>query len=185
VQWNGRPQRSATVLGGGGNGLHVPELVSRRARCTVCRASLRLHRPGVIAHKHYQPCVVAYAVSRYLFERSTTMQQVADEIGCDRRTVGRWLRWVSELGDPVVVLQKIVEATDAVVVPIVRAVAKRAGDVLRRAAEMLGLFEVLDSVWGVEPPGLRGVLCRVLYGRTAVATYARSLIPDFARGPPR
>jgi len=112
------------------------------------------------------------------------MQEVANEVGCDRRTVGRWGGWVPALGEPTVLVQKVVEATDAVVVPLVRAAAKRGGDVLRRAAQMLGLFEVLGLVWGLEPPGLRGVLCKLLRGRTGIATYARPLIPELARGQP-
>lgn len=184
AQWNGRPKRSATVLAEARSALHIAELTSRRAVCAKCRKPLRLHPPGVISHKHYQPCVVAYAVSRYLFDETTTMQQIADEIGCDRRTVGRWIRWVAELGDPVVIVQKLLEATGMVVVPVLRRAIKRVGVVLRRAGEMLGLFEALGSAWGLEPPGLRGVLCRVLYGRTGIATYARPLIPEFARGQP-
>jgi len=180
--WNGQPKRSASVLGEGDRAQHVPELTSRRGRCARCKEPVRLHPPGVIAHKHYQPCVIARAVHGHLFERKT-LAKVADEIGCSPTTVRRWVIWVSELGEPAVVLRMILEATDAVVVPIVRAAAAT-GDVLRRAAEMLGLFEVLGSAWGLEPPGLRAVLCRVLYGRTGLATYARPLLPEFARGPP-
>jgi len=182
--WNGRPTRSATVLGEEGDGVYLAEVVCRRARCGSCRTSLRLQPPGVICHKHYQPCVVARALGRYAFENATTMQEVANEVGCDRRTVGRWGGWVPALGEPTVLVQKVVEATDAVVVPLVRAAAKRGGDVLRRAAQMLGLFEVLGLVWGLEPPGLRGVLCKLLRGRTGIATYARPLIPELARGQP-
>jgi hypothetical protein len=136
----------------------------------------------VICHKHYQPCVVAHAVGRYAFEQATTMQQVANEVGCARRTVARWRGWVPALGEPMVLVQKLVEATDAVVVPLVRAAAKRGGDVLRRAAQMLGLLEVLGSAWGLEPPGLRGVLCKLLRGRSGLATYARPQLPELARG---
>jgi len=184
MQWNGRPKRSVTVLGEDGRGLHVPQVVCRRARCGCCRTSVRLQPPGVICHKHYQPCVVAHAVGRYAAEPTTTMQEAADEVGCDRRTVARWRDWTPALGEPMVLVQKIVEATDAVVVPLVRTAAKRGGDVLRRAAQMLGLLEVLGSVWGLEPPGLRGVLCRLLRGRTGIATYARPLVPELARGQP-
>ena len=182
VSWDGNGNRGATVLVEA-DAVYVPPFSVRRLRCKGCRNRWRLLPPGLIPHKHYQPCVIARAVSRYL-AGEVTMQEAADEVGCSRRTIGRWIPWVSALGDPIVVMRKVVEATDAVVVPMVRAAAKHASDVLRRAAEMLGLFEVLGSAWGLEPPGLRGVLRRVLRGRTGIATYARPLIPDLARGPP-
>jgi hypothetical protein len=183
VSWDGMGERTATVLTEEG-AVYVPPFPVRRARCKKhgCGKRWRLLPPQMIPHKHYQPCVVAHALGRYAFENATTMQEVADEVGCDRRTAGRWRGWVPALGEPTVLVQKIVEATDAVVVPLVRAAAKRGGDVLRRAAQMLGLFEVLGLVWGLEPPGLRGVLCRLLRGRTGIATYARPLIPELARG---
>lgn len=184
MQWNGRPKRSATVLDENGRGLYVAEVVCRRARCACCRTSVRLQPPGVICHKHYQPCVVAHAVGRYALDEATTMQEVANEVGCDRRTVARWRDWTPALGEPAVLVQKLVEATDAVVVPLVRAAVKRGGDVLRRAAQMLGLLEVLGSAWGLEPPGLRGVLCKLLRGRSGLATYARPQLPELARGQP-
>jgi len=110
------------------------------------------------------------------------MQTAAAAGTCSRRTVGRWLRWVPRLAEPAVLLCRIVDAVDAVVVPKLRATAKQGSDLLRRAAEMLGLLEYLASATGLEPPGLRGVLCHVLRGRTGIATYARPLIPELARG---
>jgi hypothetical protein len=126
--------------------------------------------------------VAARAVGQYVSDETTTMEAVAQEATCSRRTVGRWLRWVARLADPDVLLRKVVEAADAVIVPKVCAAAKRGSDLLRGAAEVLGLFEFLASATGLEPPGLRGALCRVIGGRTGVATYARPLIPDLARG---
>lgn len=184
MRWNGRPKRSVTVLREDGGTLYLAEVTCRRARCACCRTSVRLQPPGVICHKHYQPCVVAHAAGRYAFEQETTMQEVADALGCSRRTVARWREWVPALGEPMVLVQKLVAATDALVVPRVCTVAERGGDVLRRAAQMLGLLEVLGSAWGLPPPGLRGVLCTLLGGRTGIATYARPLIPELARGQP-
>jgi hypothetical protein len=184
VWWDGMGERGATVLTEAGV-VYVPPFPVRRARCRArpCGNRWRLLPPDLIPHKHYQPCVVARAVGRYLFEGRTTLQGVADEMGCSRRTVRRWVAWVAAVGEPSVLLEKIVAATDAVVVPWVRAAAKL-GAVVGRAAEMLSLLEVLGSVWGLEPPGLRGVLHRVVRGRTGLATYTRPLIPDLARGPP-
>jgi len=184
VWWNGRPRRSATIVDEQGRAVHVPELVCRRCRCAECRKSFRLHPPGVIPHKHYQPCVVAEAVARYVGQEGTTMDEIAEQVGCSRHTVARWLRWIPELGEPAVMLRMLLEATDTVLVPRVRAVAKAAGDVVYRAAQMLGLLEHLGSAWNLEPPGLRSVLCRVLRGRTGMATYHRPSIPELARGQP-
>jgi len=135
--------------------------------------------------------VVARAVSRYLFEGRSTQTRVAAEHGCSRRTVGRWIRWVAAIAEPAMVMKKVLRAVDAPVVPRLRNVAQCArkarggigAAVLERAAEVLGLLEDLGSALRLEPPGLRAVLERVVGNRARVATYARPLIPEFARSP--
>ena len=51
-------------------------------------------------------------------------------------------------------------------------------------SELLGLCEALGSAWGLEPPGLRAVVARVVADRSGLATYARPLIPELARSHP-
>jgi hypothetical protein len=145
----------------------------------------------MIANKHFQPAVIAKAVSKYLFGERVTQASVAREVGCSRRTVGRWIRWLAALAEPSVLVEKLVAAVDEPVLPRAhdlsiaprRPKAKGPG-VLTRTAEVLGLMEALASAWGLWAPGLCSVLYVVLRGRSRVATYARPLIPELARGPP-
>jgi hypothetical protein len=181
IWFNGHRKRSASVTVEGGHVIYLSEVRCRRVKCADCRLSWTLRPAGLVPHKHYQPCVVATVLGRYLFDKSSTMQTVAAGAGCSRRTVSRWLRWVGQLGEPAVLLRKLIEATDTVIVPRVRAIAKPQGPHLSRAAEMLGLFEHLASAYGLEPPGLRGVLCSVIGERSHLATYARPCIPGLAR----
>ncbi len=190
--WNGQPRRSASVVCAD-EVAHVTGIVCRRVKCGACKQSWRLRPPGLLPHKHYQPCVVARATSRYLWGERSTLTSVAAEHGCARRTVKRWLVWLAAIADPAVLLSKLREAVDAPVVPrasrvvqLVRKAGYALGRVvLERAAEVLGLCEALGSAWGLEPPGLRAVVERVVANRSGIATYARPLIPELARSHPR
>ena len=186
--WDGRPTRTASVVCAG-EVAHITGIVCRRVKCGVCKQSWRLRPPGMVPHKHYQLCVVAQASNRYVFSEQSTLTSVAAELGCSRRTVARWLGWLAAIAEPAVLLQRVLEAVDAPVVP--RRVAHRAGKargaigraLLARVAEVVGLCEVLGSAWRLEPPGLRAVVERVLGNRSGVATYARPVIPELARSP--
>ncbi len=186
IAWNGSRVRGASVLLEG-HVVHLADLPCRRAKCGVCKRSWTLRPPGMVPHKHYQPCVAARAVAQYVAQEQASLEQVARRHGCSRRTVARWVAWVAALVDPAVVLSKIVEVVDAPLRPSWSPwtrVLERARPLVRRAAEVLGLLEDLASAWRLEPPGLRAVLERVVGDHSGVATYARPLIPEFARGPP-
>jgi hypothetical protein len=188
INFNGSRKRSASVLV-----LmvvvHVAEILCRRVKCAACRKSWTLRPPELVAHKHFQLCVVARAVSRYLFEPAGTLTGMASEHGCSRRTVKRWLVWTSSIAEPATLLRKVVEATDAPLVPRlcqVERLSRKArtplGQLLRQAAEVLGLMERLGSAWGLEPPGLRAVVRRVVGERGGIGTYTRPVIPELALG---
>lgn len=190
VNFNGSRKRSASVLV-----LTVvvflAELLCRRVKCGQCHKSWTLRPPELVAHKHFQLCVVAHAVSGYLFDPAGTLSGVATEHGCSRKTVKRWLGWTAAIAEPETVLRKVVEATEAPLVPPERAVTqldRKARSttvwsvVLERAAEVLALMERLCSGWQLEPPGLRAVVRRVVGERSGIGTYARPVIPELARG---
>lgn len=192
ICWDGNGLRGASVLVDG-QMVHVTGMRYRRVTCRSCGEGWALLPPGMIPSKHYQPCVVASATSRYLFDEGASQDEIAAAHGCSRRTVGRWLRWVAGLAATAVLASMILAANGEVVLPGLRRVAALARKarsaatraMLERAAEILGLMEALGSAWGLEPPGLRSVLERVLGGRADLATHADPLIPDLARSPCR
>lgn len=173
----------------GGATVHVAEVWQRRLRCSACGAD-GIHRPpGLLPNKHFQPCVIARAVSEYL-HGGTSLEDVAVAHGLSRRTLARNLPWMAAIADPAVLLTKLVEAVDAVVLPAKREIAKRLQAlrnetrrrILERAAQVLALTEALASALELEPPGLRAIVERFLNGRTDVGTYRRPAIPELARG---
>ena len=189
VNFNGSRKRSASVLVLTVV-VYVAELMCRRVKCGGCHKSWTLRPPELVPHKHFQLCVVARAVSRYLFDPAGTLTGVGLEHNCSRKTVKRWLGWTAAIAEPETVLSKVVEAVEAPLVPRLRAVAAVARKVrgalgrvvLERAAEVLALMERLCSAWQLEPPGLRAVVRRLVGERNGIGTYARPAIPELARG---
>ena len=192
ICWDGHGVRGVSVLVDE-EVVHVVGLRYRRVTCGACGTGWALLPPGILPGKHYQPCVVASATSRYLFDERASQEEVAAAHGCSRRTVGRWLRWVAGLATTAVLAGMVLAASEEVVLPRwqrVTGLARKARSaatriMLERAAEILGLMEALAVAWGLEPPGLRAVLERALHGRAAIATHAAPLIPDLARSPCR
>jgi len=169
----------------------VDEIPVRRVHCRDCRSSWTLQPPGVLPRKHYQPCVAAQAVSQVVAEPGASQRQVAEELGCSRRQVGRWVDWVGSLASPDDLQARVVEEADAPVVVDQPTLAKRCRQaytgarqaVLERAARVLALLEVLGCIWGLEPPGLRGVLVHLSEGWQALSSYASPAIPLLAPRP--
>jgi hypothetical protein len=160
---------------------HLTDVLCRRVKCGDCHTSWTLRPPGLLAHKHFQMCVVARATSRYVFEAGLSLQAVAKRYACSRRTVGRWLSWLVAIAHADVLLGLILRATGVPV--LVRAEPAKPSRTAKLVAEMLELFESLASGWSHEPPGLRSVLERVLADRAGVGTYRCPLIPELARRP--
>lgn len=189
INFNGSRKRSASVLIVAAV-VYLAELCCRRVKCAECKKSWTLRPPELVAHKHFQLCVTARAVSRYLFDPDSTLSGVGSEHNCSRKTVKRWLGWTAAMAEPAVLMRKLVEAADAPLVPRLRAVGRLARKarnavgrgVLERAAEVLALMECLCSAWGLEPPGLRAVLQRVVGDRIGIGTYARPAIPELVQG---
>lgn len=188
VWWNGGRTRSASVRTSEGN-IHLAQVRCRRVKCADCLRSWVLRPPGIAPHRHYQLCVVASAVSHYLFDREATQATVAQEHQCSERTVGRWMRWIARVAEPAILQRMLLEATrNPILVPFreVANLARKARnaarlEILPRAARVLAAFETLGAAMGMEPPGLRGVLDRVLGQRSRMATYRNPIIPELAR----
>ena len=173
----------------GGQTVHVAEVWQRRLRCSACRADWIHRPPGLLPNKHFQLCVIAAAASQYL-HGGGSLEAVAAAHGLSRRTLARNLPWIAAVADPAVLLSRLVEAVDAVILPTPREIARRFEALrhqtrvatLRRAAQVLALMEALASALGLAPPGLRAIVERFLNGRTDVGTYRRPVIPELARG---
>jgi hypothetical protein len=192
VHGNGHAERTATVQGGE-QAVHVTGIRCRRVRCAACRKSWPLQPAGLVPRRHYQLCVVAEAASQHLFA-GDVQERVAEGRGCSRRSVGRWLRWIGECADPAALGAELLAAVGAPVLPRLRALAPRLRALrdgarralLERAAAVLELLEALALAWGLEPPGLRGVVEHVLRrGRDAIPPYRAPLFPELARSHPR
>ena len=186
--WNGWQYRTASVREEGRT-VHLPQVLQRRTRCSACLRSRLLRPAGLLPNKHFQPCVIASAVSQHV-HGGDSLEKVAATHGCSPRQAGRWMPWTAAVADPAVLAARIVETVDAVILPAVREIAPRLRAlrnevrrlVLERAAQVLALMEALASALGLEPPGLRSVVERFLNGRTDVGTYRRPIIPELALG---
>ena len=78
-------------------------VVRLRVRCAnrACEyGSWTIYEPGGYPHRTFTLSVAASAVAELAASPEATMTSVAQRRQCDRRTVGRWVRWVGGLGEP-------------------------------------------------------------------------------------
>ena len=98
--WNGI-RRVAQVLFDAATQLVKREHIDRRrARCSLrnCPAgSWTVYEETGYPHRSFQLPVVASAVAEMAFAPNATMTGVALQYQCDRRSIGRWVLWVSSL----------------------------------------------------------------------------------------
>jgi len=189
IWWNGVRIRSASVRGDGPAAVYIPDIACPQVKCARCRKCWTLRPEGLGAQRHYQLCVVADATARYLFEPEQCLDNVGQAVGCDRRTVGRWVEWLAALAEPADLLRHVLHAAGAPIVarmhpaaPVARNATSAAWQAVRhRASQVLSLLEALGAALGWEPPALRSVLSAVWGGRYRATTYARPSLPDFAR----
>jgi len=189
IYFNGSRCRSASVWADD-RVVYVSDFVCRRVKCKQCKNSWTLRPEGVIAHKHYQLCVLSRAVSDYLFEPGGTLSAVGQAYRCSRKTVKRWVCWSASIASENHLVSEIVSATDAPILPRLGQVAElccKSRDaamqkVMKTAAQVLSLMECLCSAWQLEPPGLKAVVQTVLGDKSGIGTYAQPFIPELVRG---
>jgi hypothetical protein len=187
VHWNGSRTRKVTVLVGR-RSIELSGVRCRRVRCALCRTSWTLRPRGLAPRRQFQLCVVARATSRYLFAAKASLSITAAEHGCSPRSLGRWLTWVGSLASPAALQRRLVEVAGRPLLTSFREVAelgRKATSAPRRrrlalAAQVLVLVEALGHAIGAEPPGLRGVLERVVAGRDRVTTESHPRVPELA-----
>jgi hypothetical protein len=155
---NGVRLRKATLLDGE-RAVYVADVPVRRLRCGCCGARWSRVPEQLESSAHYQPCVVARAVSRVVVDgRPST---VAREYGCDRGTVDRWIERVAKVAEPVRLSQIVLAVADQPVLPALPTArtsrSARVTALSARAIVVLALLEALASLHGLAPPGLAHV----------------------------
>lgn len=194
VHWRGSRLRTASFLVEGEERPQVAYLhgvACRLVECGTagCGRSWTLRPPGIFPRRHYQLCVVAAATSQYLHQQQAGQEAVAAAYSCSRRSLGRWLLWESHLAKPADLQRHILDVAEApllVRTQPVENLAHKAVDashrqILKAAALVLGLLEMLAAAAGYEPPGLRSVLETVVGNRDRVTTLAEPAVHELAR----
>jgi transposase-like protein len=155
VWHNGIRRRKATVFDGD-RAVYVDDVPVRRLRCGCCGARWSRTPEQIESRGHYQPAVVARAVARVVVDGGPTV--VADEHGCDRGTLGRWIERVAKSAEPAQLSRVLVAAADQPVLPALPTARKSRSARLTslgvRAIAVLALLEALASLHGLAPPGL-------------------------------
>jgi len=157
--WHNGIRRRKATLRDGEQTVFVADIPVRRLRCGDCKARWSHAPEGIVTRAHYQPCVVAAAVARDVIEEKASDTAVAQEHGCHRRTVLRWVLRVAYVAEPAALMRLLLEESDAPVIPtpppIVR--PRRSASLFalcQRAVQVLCLLEALASLSGLPPPGL-------------------------------
>lgn len=91
------------VLDTVGGILRLVDLLRLRVRCPdrACECgSWTLYEAQGYPHRSFTLAVAASAVAELAASPETSLTSVAERCQCDRRTVGRWVRWAGGLVDP-------------------------------------------------------------------------------------
>lgn len=102
---------------------------------------------GVPTRAHYQPCMVAEAVTQAVLDEQARDGTVAKEHGCHRRTVLRWVERVALLAEPAQLMSLLLQESQAPVVPAVPSTVRP-----RRSAVLMA--QGLRAVSAGLPPAL-------------------------------
>jgi|GEM_PF-1159105 len=188
IWWVGYHERSASVLQDN-EVVFLARLVSRRARCALCRDSWIVRGMKLFPNRHFQLEIVAVAVARYLFSAEATLSSVATWAKCAVRTVGRWIEWVGAVSTPSDLVARLTEVAGAPIrirsLPVAEQTRKARAPTRRRLLEAvawnLALLEALCQALGLEPPGLKSVLIRVVCDRSGRTIYASPTLPELAK----
>ncbi len=167
--WNGFRHVAQTILDAAG-GLARVFLTRRRSRCSSHDCSgprdATVYEPTGYPHRWYQLPVTAAAVGDVVFGEGKALGKVAEEYGCDRRSVGRWLRWTARLAEPAELIRAIARLDPAGLPP--PRVSSNPG-IRARAGAVLALLDRFAEVLrqrGVPllavTPGLMAVLAHQL-----------------------
>jgi hypothetical protein len=185
IYWNGYRERSASVIEMD-RVVYLSDVLCRRLKCAdrQCKKSWTLRPPGLMPRRHYQLCVVASAARQFLFDPHSTLSSVAAAHQCCRRTVGRWLRWLSGIAKPSALIRRLGGIPGTAVFAAKdnkREIGTPARKVFERAARVLYLIEALGRAYGYKDSPFGGMIEEILSGGECVATYRFPSIPELAR----
>lgn len=189
IYWNGHRERTVSVVIGD-EVVYLTDILYKRVKCAnpECKKSWTIRPSGLMPRRHYQLCIVAQATNKFLFDPHSTLTSIADEHCCCRRTVGRWLKWISGIAEPSELIRRLLYlskepalTTVFKVSEIFRKAANTAKKTFQRTAQILCLLEALGMAHGYEPPGFRGVVEAAISNRDRLTTYLCPLIPELAR----
>ncbi|MFQ5976227.1 MAG: hypothetical protein ACE5J5_07935 [Candidatus Hydrothermarchaeales archaeon] len=188
IYWNGQRERTASVLIGD-EVVYLIDILCKRVKCAnlECKKSWTLRPPGLMPRRHYQLCIVAHGASKFLFDSHATLTSVADEHQCSRRTVGRWLKWISGIAEPSELIRRLFYIskkptnTFLKVWEILRKAASTSKKMFKRTAKNFCILEALGTAYGYEPPAFRGVIEAAISNRDRITTYRYPFIPELAR----
>jgi hypothetical protein len=189
IWWVGTHERSASVLKDG-EVVYLSSVVTRRARCALCRDSWVVRAMKLFPHRHFQLEIVAEAVARYLFAAEATLRSVATWARCAQRTVVRWIEWIGAVSTPQDLVARLTEVAGEPVrirsLPVAGQTRKTRTPTRRSLLEVvawnLALLEALGQALALEPPGLKSVLIRIVRDRSGATTYASPVLPHLAKG---
>ena len=184
--WNGRRERSASVLIGDQT-VHLIDIVCRRIKCFQCKKSWTIRPEGLMPGRHYQLCVITHAASRFLFDSDATLSKVADIYKCARRTVGRWLKWIADIAKPSELICRLFaiskKSMDRVekVKDIENKIAHTGAQFFKRAGRNLLILQALSRAIGYPGNGFQSMVECAIFNRTGITTYGDPFIPELAR----
>lgn len=188
IYWNGQRERTASILIGD-EVVYLTDILCKRVKCaeSECKKSWTLRPAGLMPRRHYQLCVVAHGTEKFLFDSHATLNSVADEHQCSRRTVGRWLNWIAEIADPSDLMHRLFSVSKKAAVTgfkiseMIRKLVKAGKKMFQHTTKNFCILEALGMAYGHEPPGFRGMIEAVIANRDRITTYRCPFIPELAR----
>ena len=101
----------------GERSVFVGDIPVRRLLCGDCSARWSHPPTGVPWRAHYQPCVVSEAVVTDVLADNLCDATVAQEHGCHRRTLLRWVQRVAHVAEPAELMRRILLESETPVLP--------------------------------------------------------------------
>jgi hypothetical protein len=189
IYWNGQRERTASIRIED-EAVYLTDILCKRVKCAnpECKKSWTLRPPGLMPRRHYQLCIVAHATDKFLLDPHVTLTSIAYEHQCSRRTVGRWLNWISGIAEPPTLIDRLFSVskelpftTILMVFAIIRKITGTGKRIFQRTAKNFYILEILGMTYEYYPPGFRGMIETTISNRDRLTTYRRPFIPELAR----
>jgi hypothetical protein len=187
LYWNGYRERSASVLIGD-EVVYLVDILCKRVKCAEpeCSKSWTLRPPGLMPRRHYQLCVVAHGLMKFFSDSHETLTSVAEAHCCSRRTVGRWMHWITGIAEPSDLLCRLYHISkQAALISVFKVyeIFKKTPNkiVFHGTVKNFCFLEALGRPYGYAPPGFRGLIETAISNRDRISTYRCPFIPELAR----